>query len=229
MIEIQHIKISFGRRNVLEDISFQASAGENVVIVGRNGCGKSTLLQILAGAIRPDAGEIRYFGENPLKNRKLFPRYCGYVPQENPLMEDLSVLDNLRLWGFRKSKPDPVILDQFGLENLLNRKVSVLAGGMKRRVGIACAAIAHPPVMLMDEPTTALDICYREEIRKWIRRYQQRGGIVVMTTHEESEIMEATHCLVMNEGKLYRVTDANREMGRILSMTREERENEKHV
>ena len=206
----------------MEDICFQAATGERVVIVGKNGCGKSTLLQILAGAIRPDAGEIWYFHEEPLKKRKLFQTCCGYVPQENPLMEDLSVLDNLRLWGFRKSRPDPVILQQFGLEELLNRNVELLSGGMKRRVSIACAAIAHPPVMLLDEPTTALDICYREEIRQWMNLYQKRGGIIVMTTHEESEIMDAQHCLVMNAGRLYEVADADRNMRHILEMTREE-------
>lgn len=137
-------------------------------------------------------------------------------------MEDLSVLDNLRLWGFRKSRPDPVILQQFGLEELLNRNVELLSGGMKRRVSIACAAIAHPPVMLLDEPTTALDICYREEIRQWMNLYQKRGGIIVMTTHEESEIMDAQHCLVMNAGRLYEVADADRNMRHILEMTREE-------
>lgn len=226
MIEVLHVKKSYGKRRVLEDISFRAMTGERVVIVGRNGCGKSTLLQILAGAIRPDGGNIRYFGTDPLKNRKFFRANCGYVPQENPLMEDLSVLDNLRLWGFRKSHPDPVILQQFGLEDLLNRRVELLSGGMKRRVSLACAAIAHPPVMLLDEPTTALDICYREEIRQWMRTYQQRGGIIVMTTHEESEIMEAQHCLVMNGGKLFETADDERDMRHILDMTREELENE---
>ena len=80
--------------------------------------------------------------------------------------------------------------------------------------------------MLLDEPTTALDICYREEIRQWMRTYQQRGGIIVMTTHEESEIMEAQHCLVMNGGKLFETADDERDMRHILDMTREELENE---
>ena len=221
-MEADSIYKSYGKKKVLKGISFTAPEGKCTGFIGANGCGKSTLLQILAGAIRPDAGEIRYFHEEPLKKRKLFQTCCGYVPQENPLMEDLSVLDNLRLWGFRKSRPDPVILQQFGLEELLNRNVELLSGGMKRRVSIACAAIAHPPVMLLDEPTTALDICYREEIRQWMNLYQKRGGIIVMTTHEESEIMDAQHCLVMNAGRLYEVADADRNMRHILEMTREE-------
>lgn len=222
MIELRHIKKQFGKRQVLEDISLCANSGERVVIVGRNGCGKTTLLQIMAGTLRPDGGDMEYFGKNPLRDRRTFQKICGYVPQENPLMEDLSVMDNLRLWGFRKSHPDPVISHQFELDDLLYRRVSQLSGGMKRRVSIACAAIPHPPLMLMDEPTTAIDICYREEIRRWMCQYQERGGIIVMTTHEETEIMEAQHCLVMHGGKLVELKDNERNMKQILEMTEEE-------
>lgn len=222
MIEVLHIRKSYGKKTVLKDVSFCAMPGECVVFVGRNGCGKSTLLQILAGALRPDSGDITCFGDQPLRRRALFRKYCGYVPQENPLMEELTVLDNLRLWGFRKSHPDVVILQQFGLEDLLNRNVESLSGGMKRRVSIACAAMMHPPVMLLDEPTNALDICYREEFYQWLSLYQQYGGIVLMTTHEESEIMNAQRCMVMNNGRLFELKDTERNMKSILNLTEEE-------
>ena len=137
MIEVTNISKSYGKKQILKDISFKADAGERVVIVGRNGCGKTTLLKILAGAMDPDGGKLNYFGENPLKNSAVFRKNCGYVPQENPLMEELSVLDNLRLWGFNKNKPDEVILEQFELGELLKTKVSKLSGGMKRRVSLA--------------------------------------------------------------------------------------------
>lgn len=224
MIEVQHVKKKFGKRIVLQDISFQVKPGERVVIVGRNGCGKSTLLQILAGAVRPDGGELVYFGKQPLKDSRVFRKYCGYVPQDNPLMEELSVLDNLRLWGYHKRHPDPVILEQFGLEEMLHRKVELLSGGMKRRVSFACATIVHPPLLLLDEPTTALDICYRNEIRQWMDHYQQNGGMIIMTTHEESEIIQAQYCFVMRDGELVKITDAQRNMESILNMTEEENE-----
>ena len=98
MIEVRNIKKSYGKRQVLKGVSFTARQGECIGIVGANGCGKSTLLGILAGSLKADFGEISYNGENPLKNNKVFNKYIGYVPQENPLMDKLSVKDNLKFW-----------------------------------------------------------------------------------------------------------------------------------
>lgn len=216
VIKTEHIQKSYGKKKILKDISFQGARGERIVIVGLNGCGKSTLLQILAGVMKADSGELYYDDQNPYKNRQLFRKKCGYVPQENPLMEDLTVLDNLRLWGYRKRKPDHVLLEQFGLEELLGQKVEQLSGGMKRRVSIACAAIPHPPIMLLDEPTTALDIFYRDELEQWMKLYQSRGGVIVMTTHEEAEIASADRCLVMKDGFLTELTASERDMKAVL-------------
>ena len=221
MIEVTNISKSYGKKQILKDISFKADAGERVVIVGRNGCGKTTLLKILAGAMEPDGGNLNYFGENPLKNSAVFRKNCGYVPQENPLMEELSVLDNLRLWGFNKNKPDEVILEQFELGELLKTKVSKLSGGMKRRVSLACGVIEHPGFLIMDEPTAALDIYYRDELLQWLRKYQNNSGIVLMTTHEESEIIGADHCYVMRGGTLFKIDDSERDIKTILDYTKE--------
>jgi ABC-2 type transport system ATP-binding protein len=221
VIQVSHLKKKYRKKVVLADISLSAERGEWVVIAGRNGCGKSTLLQILAGAVPPDGGELRYMGEDPLKKRRLFGEFCGYVPQQDPLMEELSVLDNLRLWGYRKRKPDNVLLEQFGLSELLDQPVETLSGGMKRRVSFACATIAHPQLLLLDEPSGSLDIFYRDELHRWMSRYVSRGGTILMTSHEEAEIMQAGRCLVMNQGRLYELSDADRNMRHILDMTKE--------
>ena len=110
MLEVSDIKKSYRRKNVLEHISFRADCGECVAIVGRNGCGKTTLMQILSGVIRPDEGGLRYFGKDPLSKMKYFQKFCGYVPQELPLMEELSVKDNLRLWGVGTRKEDQELI-----------------------------------------------------------------------------------------------------------------------
>lgn len=202
MIEINSISKKYGTKIVLRNISFQADRGECIVIVGKNGCGKTTLMQILAGVMKPDEGEIRYLGQEILHKSKGFHKYCGYVPQENPLMEELSVKDNLKLWGVTKSKQYEQILDSFQLREILRTKVEKLSGGMKRRVAIACALGEWPPILLLDEPTTALDIFYKESIEEWLREYNRMNGIVIMTTHDESEILKADRCLVMKEGEL---------------------------
>ena len=98
LIEVKSVAKKYGRHEVLKDVSFYANTGECVGIVGANGCGKSTLLKILSGSIKPDSGSLIYDGADPLKNVKIFERLIGYVPQENPLMTQLSVMDNLKFW-----------------------------------------------------------------------------------------------------------------------------------
>lgn len=218
MIKIEHIQKNYRKKKVLENISFSANCGECVAIVGRNGCGKTTLMQILAGVVRPDAGELIYFDRHPLKQPKLFRQYCGYIPQEMPLIEELTVKDNLRLWGAGCSKMYAQIIHYFSLENIMHMKVSKLSGGMKRRLSIACALAKWPPVLLMDEPTTALDLYYKESIWDWIKQYKAMNGIVVITTHDEKEIIESDRCLVMYEGTLREVPEEKRDISVIMAM-----------
>lgn len=200
MIEVSHISKRYGKHLILEDISFQVKSGERVAIVGKNGSGKTTLLRIMAGIIRADAGKIQYFGENASKN-STFRKYCGYVPQDNPLLEELSVKDNLRLWGGATDMWKTVVA-QFQLADIMDRKVEKLSGGMKRRVSFACALLQGPPILILDEPTTALDIYYKDSILQWMDEYTKRNGMILMTTHEEKEILSADRCLVMNNGQL---------------------------
>lgn len=206
MIEVFDIQKKYGKKQVLSDISFQAQCGECVAIVGRNGCGKTTLMQILAGMIRPDGGTIRYFDKEPLKNKKLYRKLCGYVPQELPLLNELTVKDNLRLWGADRGEAYEKILDSFQLQDLMQVPVEHLSGGMKRRLSIACALADWPPILLMDEPVTALDLYYKESIEQWITEYRQMNGIVIMTTHDEREIMNCDRCLLMKEGSLTEIS-----------------------
>jgi ABC-2 type transport system ATP-binding protein len=91
-VEVTDITKKYGRKPVLRGIHFTAEAGEQIAIIGRNGCGKSTLLQILGGLLKPDAGSIHYFS-SPGKFPD-FGKYCGYLPQDNPLLEELTVQDN---------------------------------------------------------------------------------------------------------------------------------------
>lgn len=202
MIEVSDVKKQYGKRQVLSDISFQAQCGECVAIVGRNGCGKTTLMQILAGIVRPDGGTIRYFGKEPLKDKKLYRKFCGYVPQELPLLNELTVQDNLRLWGANCGDAYEKIIESFQLEEIMKMPVEQLSGGMKRRLSIACALAEWPPVLLLDEPVTALDLYYKESIEQWITEFKKMNGIVIMTTHDEREIMNCDKCLLMKEGSL---------------------------
>ena len=147
MIEIENLTSAYGRKNVLQGVSFEAERGDCIGIVGPNGCGKSTLLSILAGVLKPSSGTIRYYGKNALENQVVFRKMTGYVPQENPLMPELSVYDNLRLWYPDKKELAKELEEGFlrilGISEFLKMPVSKLSGGMKKRVsiGIALAGI----------------------------------------------------------------------------------------
>lgn len=211
-VEVKNIQKRYGKKAILEDISFKADSGECVAIVGRNGCGKTTLLQILAGVLRPDEGEISYYNHNPLKQSGMFRRYIGYVPQEMPLLEELSVRDNLRMWGATHSKAYSRIVSSFDLADIMKVPVNRLSGGMKRRLCIACALAQWPPVLLLDEPTTALDLYYKESIQSWIHEFKSMNGILIMATHDEKEILTSDRCLVMCRGRLREVSEEHKNM-----------------
>lgn len=207
MVEVKNISFSYGKKQILKDISFTIQSGERVAIIGENGSGKSTLLQVMAGIAKPDSGSVKYFGNNIVGNVKRIQKYCGYVPQGNPIMEELSVQDNLRLWNQgRKNIPDEVI-QMNGLEDILKCKVMTLSGGMKRRLSIACAMLDLPPVMLMDEPTVALDIYYQEQIHEWMKRYQKMNGTLIMVTHDKEEIAESDRKYRIEKGIIREINE----------------------
>lgn len=198
------------KKYVLEDISFSVEKGQCVGILGANGCGKSTLLSIMAGTKKSNSGRIIYNGIDATKNKKIFADYIGYVTQENPLIEELSVNDNLKLW-YSNSKKDlkkdfldgvPAML---GLNEVKNVNVGKLSGGMKRRVSIAAALANDAPILILDELSAALDIVCKKEIRQYLTHYLKGNGTIVMTTHEEDEIAICNRLLIMKEGKLSEV------------------------
>lgn len=206
MIEIEKLVCSYGKKKVLQGVSFEAERGECIGIVGPNGCGKSTLLSIMAGVLKPAAGNIRYYGKNALENRVVFQKMTGYVPQENPLMPELSVYDNLRLWYSDKKELardlEEGFLQILGISEFLKTPVSKLSGGMKKRVSIGIALSGMPPVLILDEPSAALDLVCKEDIRHYLQIYLEKKGTVVITTHEESELSLCGRLYVMKDGKL---------------------------
>lgn len=206
MIEIENLTSAYGKKKVLRGVSLYAERGECIGIVGPNGCGKSTLLSVMAGVLKPSSGKLFYYGKNALKNRVVFQKMTGYVPQENPLMPELSVYDNLRLWYPDKAtlakELEEGFLQILGIPAFLKMPVSKLSGGMKKRVSIGIALSGMPPVLILDEPSAALDLVCKEDIRRYLQIYLERKGTVVITTHEESELSLCSSLYVMKDGKL---------------------------
>lgn len=209
MIEIENLTSAYGKKKVLRGVTLKGLRGECIGIVGPNGCGKSTLLSIMAGVRRPGAGSILYYGKNALEDRKVFQKMTGYVPQENPLVPELSVYDNLRLWYPDQAELKKELAEGFlqilGIPEFVKTPAARLSGGMKKRVSIGMALSGTPPILILDEPSAALDLVCKEDIKRYLRIYLERKGTVVITTHEESELSLCDSLYVMKEGKLVSV------------------------
>lgn len=210
MLEASGICKSYGKRRIIEQAELFAKEGTCVGIVGANGCGKTTFLSILAGARRADGGSIRIDGEEALGHPAVFASKVAYVPQENPLMEELTVRDNLLLWhkGSKKQMKEDLETGSaalLGIPDMLDMRAGKLSGGMKKRLSIACALSGRAPVLIMDEPGAALDLECKESIRRYLEGYVKAGGTVILTSHEMEELSLCQRLYVMKDRRLLEI------------------------
>lgn len=204
-IEIRQLQKQFKRKQVLQNVNLQAGEGSCIGILGANGSGKSTLLSILAGVLSADGGQFFCDGVDLLKERKQRARLVGYVPQGTPLIEELSARDNLLLWYDRHQLREQLengVLKLLGIEEFLKVPVSKMSGGMKKRLSIGCAMAAQPPILLLDEPTAALDLACKQSISGWLQHYKAQGGILLLTTHDVMEFALCDRWYILKDGVL---------------------------
>ncbi len=204
-LEVNHIKKSFKSKLVLRDITFTAKKGACIGILGGNGCGKTTLLSILAGILKEDEGGFLWQGKNVFEKKGMFSQVVGYVPQGTPLFEELTAKDNLLLWYNRKAlhqELDGGVLSLLQINDFLHMPVNRMSGGMKKRLSIGCAVAGKQPVLLLDEPTAALDLECKQQIWDYLTDYQHRGGIILLVTHDVNEIEHCDRCYLMKDGRL---------------------------
>lgn len=209
MLSIEHISFSYRKKEVLRDISFTAKEGDFIGIIGKNGCGKSTLLSVLAGVRPPANGTISYQG-TPLFTKKSSPAdIIGYVPQLNPLLPELSVRDNLKLWKRGDTavtdSTDDSLYRQMELADYMYTPVAKLSEGLKKRVSIASVLQNSPKILILDEPSAALDLPCKEVIHHQLLTFAKNGGIVLFTSHEEAEFSLCSTLYILKDGSLLQV------------------------
>lgn len=207
MLEVSGIYKKFKKRQILKGVSFTAEPGSCVGIAGGNGCGKTTLLSILAGVSRPEQGSIRFDGQEAVGKRSVFEKKAAYVPQENPLIPELTARDNFSLWykGDKKRMEKDLeegVAKALGVSEFLGIPAGKLSGGQKKRLSIASALSNQASVLIMDEPGAALDLKAKEEILRYIRTFVKRGGIVILTSHEMQELRVCSQLYILKEGVL---------------------------
>jgi ABC-2 type transport system ATP-binding protein len=187
----------FGDRVALREVSFSAGTGERLAIIGPNGAGKTTLLSILSGIQVPDAGGVTHA-----------PEAVGWVPQQAAVYSKLSVRENIRLFARLEKVADvdatvERMLELTALGDRAGDEVGELSGGNRQRVNIAVGLLAEPTVLLLDEPSTALDPRQRELLWEFISGLAAGGTTVVFSTHNVGEAERyADRVLVLADGEL---------------------------
>ncbi|MDP3443998.1 MAG: ATP-binding cassette domain-containing protein [Ignavibacteria bacterium] len=215
VIEMQHLKKSFGNNDVLKDINLVINKGENLVILGQSGTGKSVLIKCIVGLIEIDDGKLIIFGEDvsKLKHKELIKIYkrIGFLFQSGALYDSMSVRENLEFplrrqkRSMQKEEMDILIheaLHDVGLDEAIDKTPSELSGGMRKRLGLARTLILKPEIMLYDEPTTGLDPITSKEISNLIMVVQKKYNTssIIITHDIECARLTANRIIVIKEG-----------------------------
>ena len=191
VLEARDLEKRFGDRVALAGVSLTAASGDLVGIIGPNGAGKTTLLSLLAGNMRPDAGEI-----------VTAPKRIGWVPQQLSLYGKLTVAENLRLFA-RLERCEDVeetverMLEQTGLRERAGDQASTLSGGNRQRLNVALGLLGDPTLLLLDEPSAALDPRQRGRLWEFLLALAGAGTTIVFTTHDVGEADRHAHQLVV--------------------------------
>jgi len=196
VLEARNLEKRFGEQVALRGVSLTAASGDLIAVIGPNGAGKTTLLSILAGNLPPDSGEI-----------VTAPPRIGWVPQQLSLYGKLTVEENLRLFARleRCDEIDEVVarmLEQTALANRANDQATTLSGGNRQRLNVAIGLLGQPEVLLLDEPSAALDPRQRDRLWEFVLGLAAEGTTVVFTTHNVQEAdRHATQLVVLADGE----------------------------
>jgi heme ABC exporter ATP-binding subunit CcmA len=207
LLAARGLRRSFGRLRVLHDIDLTLSPGEALAVAGPNGAGKSTLLRILAGLMRPTAGEVHVLGRPLTGEAAESRRAIGLLSHQSLLYDDLTLVENLtfvaRLYGLaRPGAAARAALEAAGLAGRADDSPRRLSRGLLQRAAIARALLHAPRVLLLDEPFTALDAASADRLRGTLEARRAEGLGLVIVTHHLAEVWEvATRVAVLVEGR----------------------------
>lgn len=195
MLIARNLHKSYGALKAVDGVSLEAAPGQIVGLLGPNGAGKTTTVSMIAGLLRPDAGEVRIAGDVIDSDTSPVKRKLGLVPQELALFDELSASANLSLFaalyglnGSTATKAMDSALELVGLRERAKDRVSTYSGGMKRRLNLAAALLHDPQVLLLDEPTVGVDPQSRNAIFDNLEILKQQGKTLIYTTHYMEEV-----------------------------------------
>lgn len=209
IIQVLGVKKTFDKKKTvaLDDISFVLKKGGMAALVGPDGAGKTTFLRLLCGLLIPDFGNILIDGFSPVDDLAQVKDIIGYMPQKFGLYEDLTVIENLRLYsvlnkGDRELADIDMLLEFAGLSNFKKRLAGDLSGGMKQKLGLCCTLISKPKLLLLDEPSVGVDPLSRRELMKIVEKLVYDNGIsVIWSTAYLDEAQKFERVFILSEGK----------------------------
>jgi len=190
MLEVVNLQCTRGDRRLFSGIAFELAAGELLHLHGHNGSGKTTLMRALCGLVTPTEGEVRWKGEPIRRQRDEFHAELLYLGHKNGIKDDLTGVENLRtacrLAGIAVSEKEAwEVLERMGLRGHEDLPSRVLSQGQQKRVALARLLVSRAPLWLLDEPFVGLDAAAVELLQSVIRGHVEKGGMVVLTTHQE--------------------------------------------
>ncbi|WP_250008380.1 ABC transporter ATP-binding protein [Actinoplanes sp. M2I2] len=206
VIEVEGLNLTYGDFPAVKDLSFEVRPGELYALLGTNGAGKTSTLETIEGHRDPTSGRVRVFGHSPRDRAAVRPR-MGIMLQESGFSPDLTVRESVGLIGQLTRRTDDVgrVLDVAGLTGKAGTRVSQLSGGEKRRLDFATAVYGTPELLILDEPTTGLDIQSRDALWQSVDRLRENGSTIVLTTHYLEEAQQrADRIGLMHQGVLHR-------------------------
>lgn len=208
-VEIKNLTKKFGDEYpAIDNLSLNIEQGKITGLMGSDGAGKTTLIRLISGLLVPTSGEIMTLGLNPVTQKDIIKNSIGYMPQKFGLYEDLSVIQNLRLYSDLKKIPDadkPEIFDKLltlaDLKNFQSRLAGDLSGGMKQKLGLACSLLDKPELLLLDEPSVGVDPISRRELMKMVRELKEGGITILWSTSYLDEAHSFDNCVVLSQGR----------------------------
>ena len=214
MLRFDHVSLSYGSQKILNDLCFEIEEGQFAVLIGPSGCGKTTTLKMINRLIQPDTGKI-YLNEEDItsKDKVELRRHIGYVIQQIGLFPNMTVAQNIcvvpKLLKYSKEQCDQIVRDMLAMverpyEQDANKDPSEMSGGQQQRIGILRALAASPPIVLMDEPFSALDPMTRRSLQQEVKGLQQKlHKTFIFVTHDMAEALDLADVIIfMDHGNI---------------------------
>jgi len=223
LLEVSHLRKAFGPLVAVEDVSFHVGAGEVFGLLGPNGAGKSTTMMMLAGLLRPDAGEIFLDGRALEPENRELRKVLGVVPQDLAIYPDLTARENLnffgRLYGLRGTLLKgrvAMALDRTGLSGRADDVAGTFSGGMKRRLNFGVALLHQPRLLILDEPTVGVDPQSRAHLLDCIRELSAEGMAAIYASHYMEEVQAVCRRVgIMDHGRMLACGDLHELLSRL--------------